>query len=112
MRRKRAIFIAWESSAGVSDVGVGSGGGGGVVLEPRSFSPAVSAVVIAVLIGVGEGASVVGSMWLLVAGSLMAVGVSIVGVAGALAVVVVVGVAGAAAEAASSGAKNSSVVVP
>ena len=98
-----------ESSAGVSGVGVDSDGGGGVALKPSLFSPAVSAAVITVLIGMGEGALVVDSMWLLVAGPLVIVGVSVVGVAGVLAVVVV-GVAGAAAEAASSGAKNFSVV--
>ena len=98
IRRKRAIFVLRESSAGVTGVGVSSVGGGGVALEPSSFSPVVSAAAIAVLIGVGEGALVVG----------VAVVKSVTGVDGVLALVV--GVAGAAAETMSSGAKNFSVV--
>ena len=102
MRRKHAIFVIRESSAGATGVGVDSIGGGGVALEPSSFSPVVNAAIIAVLIGVGVGALVVG-----VAVVGVAVVETVTGVGGVLAVVV--GVAGAAAEAVSSGAKNFSV---
>ena len=89
-------------------MGVSSVGGGGVALGPNSFSPVVSATVITTLIGVGEGALMVNSVWLLVTGSLVTAGVVVAGVAGVL--TVVAGVAGAVAEAVVSGAKNFSVV--
>ena len=50
MRRKRAIFSLRGSSIGVSGVGVGSAGGGGVTLAPSSFRPLVSAAIITMLI--------------------------------------------------------------
>ena len=65
-------------------------------------------MVIATLIGVGEGALMVNSVWLLVTGSLVTAGVVVAGVAGVLAVVA--GVVGAVAEAVVSGAKNFLVV--
>ena len=50
------------STSVVSDVGVGSVGGGGVALASISFRPVVNAAIIAVLINVGEGTLMISSV--------------------------------------------------